>query len=173
MSISRLTFIFTSRRRSPSTFFSLSMISRIRLSWSSVRSFTPRVAVDAHPEDDLLGEGQAYPVDTPQGYLHPLVVWDVDSGDQGHGYSSFACRLPAGPIPVSACVWGFSQTTYTRLFRRIILHFAQRVLTDAETFTATSLEPIRNSSPGEVIGRQLYQHTVSRQHAYKVEPDLA
>jgi hypothetical protein len=45
-------------------------------------------------------------------------------------------QLPSYLYPWRCLCFGFEQMTITTLFRRTILHFSQRVLTDARTFIA-------------------------------------
>src|SRR5664279_5443530 len=56
----------------------------------------------------------------------------------------------------------------------MILQLSQRVLTDAETFTsAPLLEPVGNTAPGEVVGRQFDPYAIPGQNADEVHPQLS
>ena len=60
----------------------------------------------------------------------------------------------------------------TTPWRRTILHFSQRFLTEAWTFICLP-ETISNPAPGQVIGGQFHQYLVSREDPNKVHPDFA
>src|ERR1700675_3066051 len=65
--------------------------------------------------------------------------------------------------------------TITVPARRTILHFSQRALTDARTFTwlPALLESIRDPAPRQVIRRKFDADPVARQDADEVHAELA
>src|SRR4029079_11085193 len=71
---------------------------------------------------------------------------------------------------------GFLQMIRTTPWRLTILQCSQRVLIDGLTFMLVArslLEPVRDTSTREVVGRQLHLHTVARQDPDEVHPHLA
>ena len=73
MSISRLTFMEISRRRSPSTFSSRSMISRTRAVSSSLQRLDPLARIHAGLGQDPVGGGPPDPVDVRDRHLATLL----------------------------------------------------------------------------------------------------
>src|SRR5947207_3884265 len=65
------------------------------------------------------------------------------------------------------------QMTMTTPERRITLQRSQRGLTEAETFIDRLSHPVRDSTPGEVVGTQLDADGVARQDADEVLSQLA
>src|SRR5947207_12621788 len=65
------------------------------------------------------------------------------------------------------------QMTMTTPERRITLQRSQRGLTEAETFIDRLSHPVRDSTPGEVVGTQLDADRVARQDADEVLSQLA
>ena len=97
ISMRRLMFSATSRRRSPSTLKLRSMTSRSRLTWSSVRSRTRVSGLMLVCFRIFWLERQPDPVDVGKGDLDALLARDVDAGDTCHRVS-----------PAAACAWGFA-----------------------------------------------------------------
>src|SRR6266850_8052890 len=79
------------------------------------------------------------------------------------------------PHPCRCLCRGFLQMIRTTPWRLMIWQCSQRVLTDGLTFIARSLllEPVRDPTTREIVGRQLHLHTVTGQDPDEVHPHLA
>src|SRR5450755_3115415 len=87
--------------------------------------------------------------------------------------------IRAMPYPCRCLCLGLAQMTITVPCRRITLQLSQRDLTEALTFKGSSisstalLEPIRDPTAGQVVGRELHSDSVARQNADEVHAQLA
>ena len=117
------------RRKSPSTVYSLSTVSRMRFTSSSVRLFTRVSGSTLVFVRICFSAGRPDAENVRKRYFHPLVAGYVYTGNSRH-----ACL----PYPCLCLCLGSLQITITTPDRLMMRHLAQRGFTDALTFTAIS-----------------------------------
>src|SRR5690606_37454449 len=127
----------------------------------------PGVGVDVEGGADLLGSRAPDAEDVGEGDLEPLVAGDVDAGDACHGSGG-------SPLALALLV---ARVGADDLHAPVAAdHLA--LLTDgldARTYLhgAPSLVAVGDATPGEVVGRELHLHPVTREDADVVHAHLA
>src|SRR5262245_43327236 len=153
-------------RRSPSTLPSSVMICRIRRTSSSVRSLIRRFTSTS--AFDRIRFERERPI--PKMYVRPI------STRLFCGRSTPAIRATVALPPCHPwrCLcFGLSQITRITPRLLTILHLSQILFTEALTFMASSLVPVDDAAPAEVVRRQLDQDAIARQDPDEVLPHLA
>src|SRR4029453_14990433 len=84
-----------------------------------------------------------------------------------------AMALPAPCHPWRCLCFGLSQITRITPRLLTILHLSQILFTEARTFMASSLVPVDDAPPAQVVRGQLDQDAVARQDPDEVLPHLA